>query len=94
MQGSVLRGGIFPAAMSACGGYCSPFPDPRHWDALTPPALLLSKEPGSEEMMGLRSGYLPLQHPLLWFSSFLNASLPHLGAGKQNERVQTSGWDL
>lgn len=65
MQGSVLRGGIFPAAMSACGWLLLSIPWSLCTDALASPALLLSKKPGSEEMMGLRSGHLPLQYPLL-----------------------------
>lgn len=80
--------------MSACGWLLLSIPWSLCRDALDPSTPLLSKKPGSEEMMGLRSGHLPLQHPVLWFFSILNASLPHLGAGKQKERLQASGWDL
>lgn len=73
------------------GGYCFPFPGPYAGMPWIP--LLLSKKSGSEEMVGLRSGHLLLQHQL-WFFSILNASLPHLGAGKQKKRLQTFGWDL
>lgn len=94
MQGSVLRGGIFPAAMSACGWLLLSIPWSCAGMPWLPLALLLSKKPGLEEMMDLRSGHLLLHHPSLQFFSILNASLPHLGAGNQKERLQTSGWDL
>lgn len=73
--------GFFQQQRLLVGGCCSPFPGPC---AGMPWLPLLCSCPGSlaqRNIIGLRSGHLPLQLPLLWFFSVLNSSLPHLGAG-------------
>lgn len=75
----MLRGGIFPAAMSVLGGYCSPFPGPCAGMPWLPPLCSCPGSLAQRNIMGLRSGHLPLQHPLLWFFSVLNSSITPFG---------------